>query len=416
MAEAKKVSEEKRAALAKKLDDDLDAFMDEMARRKSSDPAAKKPFNFDEWCKEIDQHPAFMTDLKPNADGEHSEFVQALQAIKYDTGETEEERRETAEGHKIEGNKHFKLKKYRWAIEAYTNGVKVFCNDKKLNSVLYANRAAANKNIGNLRSAIKDCMLAVRFDPQNGKAIVRCAECFLELGYGRETIAWVSKNIGILDKSIEGVDDELRKGQVKKLQEVSCSALKAQEVQEREERKEKMAKKREDEKKLAFMKAFKERNLKFQPPMNLEVPELFDWSYITVQISQINEETMVKMDKRGVLHWPILLQYPEHGQTNMLTDCSELSALGAIVRDCLETPEEWGRHIHYKLGNIKFFVPLDVFDEAILQEVSPKEILKTILQTKDFKIVWGMPVIQIYRTEYAQKSLKALGGGRFKVL
>uniref|UniRef100_A0A1I7YXS0 Acyl-CoA dehydrogenase n=1 Tax=Steinernema glaseri TaxID=37863 RepID=A0A1I7YXS0_9BILA len=91
MANAK-MNESDRAALAQKLDDDLDRFMDELALRKKEEGTAKKPFDFDEWCKELDQHPAFMTELKPGANGEHSEFVQALQAMKYDDGDTEEDR------------------------------------------------------------------------------------------------------------------------------------------------------------------------------------------------------------------------------------------------------------------------------------------------------------------------------------
>lgn len=39
----------------------------------------QKAFDFDEWCKEIDQHPAFMTELMPDRNGEFSEAVQALQ-------------------------------------------------------------------------------------------------------------------------------------------------------------------------------------------------------------------------------------------------------------------------------------------------------------------------------------------------
>lgn len=39
----------------------------------------RKQFVYDEWCKEIEQHPAFMTNLHPDENGEFSEAVQALQ-------------------------------------------------------------------------------------------------------------------------------------------------------------------------------------------------------------------------------------------------------------------------------------------------------------------------------------------------
>ncbi len=53
---------------------------------------AAKPFNFDEWCREIHQHPAFMTELTEADDGECSDAVRALKAMKL---EDEEERAET---------------------------------------------------------------------------------------------------------------------------------------------------------------------------------------------------------------------------------------------------------------------------------------------------------------------------------
>jgi hypothetical protein len=58
-----------------------------------------------------------MTSLKDRPDGEYSEAIQALQALKYDESADDD-----AENAKTEGNKFFKHKKYRWARDAYTNG------------------------------------------------------------------------------------------------------------------------------------------------------------------------------------------------------------------------------------------------------------------------------------------------------
>lgn len=48
-------------------------------------------------------------------------------------------------------------------------GIKANCLNAKLNGILYSNRAAANKQLGNCRSAIKDSIQARRFDPTNLK-------------------------------------------------------------------------------------------------------------------------------------------------------------------------------------------------------------------------------------------------------
>lgn len=92
---------------------------------------------------------------------------------------------------KNEGNKHFKSQKYRWAIDSYTNGVsliinvlhfvlvscyllgiRICCLDRELNAILYANRAAAQKRIGNLRSSLKDCVIAKKFDSSHKKVLI----------------------------------------------------------------------------------------------------------------------------------------------------------------------------------------------------------------------------------------------------
>ncbi|VDK54198.1 unnamed protein product [Anisakis simplex] len=195
------MSGEERAKLAKKLDEDLDVFIESLASQKKSNDE-RKPFDFDEWCRDLDQHPAFMTELKADEHGEYSEAVQALQALKYDQSE-KEDRLEKAEWSKEEGNKHFRFKKYRWAIDCYTNGIKEMSTDRNINSILFGNRAAANVHLGNLRSAARDCVFARRFDPTNLKVIIRCAECLIKMGYGKQCIDWIDSSKTLLDETLE---------------------------------------------------------------------------------------------------------------------------------------------------------------------------------------------------------------------
>lgn len=48
-------------------------------------------------------------------------------------------------------------------------GINQRCADRSLNSILYANRAAAQNHIGNIGSAFRDCFFARKFDPGNMK-------------------------------------------------------------------------------------------------------------------------------------------------------------------------------------------------------------------------------------------------------
>lgn len=52
-----------RSDLAEKLDKDIDDFMDQLAARRKAqggDSASSKPFDFDQWCKEIDAMPGMI--------------------------------------------------------------------------------------------------------------------------------------------------------------------------------------------------------------------------------------------------------------------------------------------------------------------------------------------------------------------
>ncbi|VDM93353.1 unnamed protein product [Onchocerca ochengi] len=280
------MSDTERAKLAKELDDDLDRFIDDLIKQKDLNQP-KKPFVYDEWCKEIDQHPAFMTVLRPDKNGEFSEGIQALQALKYEEDEWED-RRATAERHKIDGNKHFKYKKYHWAINRYTDGINQRCTDRCLNSILYANRAAAQKHIGNIGSAFRDCFFARKFDPENMKAIIRGAECLVELGRGKQCMDWLKISEENSKRKTHVIYNDC-KSDSHYLNELYAKAQQLAIVEERDERK----KRREAEKDLIakqrLLSALKERNINFQPAISFDNPELFEWSQIEVQLASLKE-------------------------------------------------------------------------------------------------------------------------------
>jgi hypothetical protein len=58
--------------------------MDELAA-KSAKSRREKAFDFEEWCREIDNHPAFMKELKKSGEedesGEYSAELQAIQVF-----------------------------------------------------------------------------------------------------------------------------------------------------------------------------------------------------------------------------------------------------------------------------------------------------------------------------------------------
>lgn len=53
-----------------------------------------------------------------------------------------------AEAYKEDGNYEYKRKKFKEAIAAYTEGIKIKCNDAGLDAILYTNRATAHFCLG----------------------------------------------------------------------------------------------------------------------------------------------------------------------------------------------------------------------------------------------------------------------------
>ena len=54
-------------------------------------------------------------------------------------------------------NFNFKCKKYRFATASYTEGLKVKCGVKEVETALLTNRAAAQFHVANYRSSLIDC-------------------------------------------------------------------------------------------------------------------------------------------------------------------------------------------------------------------------------------------------------------------
>uniref|UniRef100_A0A915ES53 Cns1/TTC4 wheel domain-containing protein n=1 Tax=Ditylenchus dipsaci TaxID=166011 RepID=A0A915ES53_9BILA len=392
--------------MAEKMDADLDRFMDELAANRTTNTEAKKSFDFDEWCKTIDQHPAFMTNLNEAAlkNGQYSETIEALQAMKYSNDEEEEEDLcDSAAQHKDEGNKHFKFKKYRWAVDCYTNGIKLCCENQKLNSVLYANRAAARKYLGNKRSALRDCVFARRFDPHNLKAIRRGAECLLEMGYGKQCLEWINSSI----------EEEV----VHSLEDLRIKAKQLLVKQERDARQQKARNSADSKKKQALLAAFEQRQIGFQPALCLDDRDdgLFDWSALEVRIGQFDKVPLVYLDeKTRQLVWPLLLQYPEVGQTDFVTDCFESSPFIEVLVEVLESPAAWDSAHDYRQDNVRLFVALDVYDDEQVREVGFDECLRDLLSLPDVVVARGLPVIQVYTKKHVSDRIEKLGHKRLR--
>uniref|UniRef100_A0A914WBG3 Cns1/TTC4 wheel domain-containing protein n=1 Tax=Plectus sambesii TaxID=2011161 RepID=A0A914WBG3_9BILA len=387
------------AKVAQEMDEDLDRFMEELAANKARNPGPKKEFDFDEWAKELDSHPAFMNDLKPNESGEYSEAIQALQALKYDD---ENDPKDSAERYKLEGNKHFKFKKYRWAIDCYTNGIKAMCSDRQMNAVLYANRAAAQVRLGNKRSAIKDCVMARKFDAHHHKALLRGAECLLDLGYAAQCLKWIAT----CDWS--NADQDISE----KVEEVRRAAETKRAVEERDARKQKIRMEKDKKEKTKLLAALKARGMQFRPKIHFDDVNLFEWSDMQVELPQLDEHAHVYVGDGDALYWPLLLQYPEFAQTDFVKDSCESTPIEDILAKVLSTPAPWDVHHRYRLDNIRVFFGDEYMNQVI--SVPLKSTLGDVLRSEQMTIEHGLPVLQVYPVDYVNSHFECVHGNVWK--
>ncbi|KRZ07728.1 Tetratricopeptide repeat protein 4, partial [Trichinella zimbabwensis] len=169
------------------IDDNNSSDDEEFKRKWNSFREPSEPFNFEQCVEEIESHPAFIKQLSED-DKPMSEAMQALQALKYDSDQPPEE---LAMEYKVDGNKWFLKGNYDIAIKSYTEGIKLHCSDKNLNSILYANRGAAHFLLKNFRSCLKDCSRAKMLNPAHKKAIKRGVQCLISLGEFDAALDWL---------------------------------------------------------------------------------------------------------------------------------------------------------------------------------------------------------------------------------
>lgn len=123
---------------------------------------------------------------------EMSPLVEALAQVKYD--EKLNSKKDLAISYKDDGNNNFKLKKYNWAIDCYSKGLLISCNDPDIEANLYNNRSSAHFFLGNYRSSLKDGLKALELIPTYEKAAVRVAKCYFLLNRFDECVNFCEKS------------------------------------------------------------------------------------------------------------------------------------------------------------------------------------------------------------------------------
>jgi len=91
---------------------------------------------------------------------------------------------EEAEAFKANGNKFYKAKEYKRAIEEYTKAVEA----QPSSATYLSNRAAGYIGAGLYVNALDDCLRADELDPQNPKILLRLARIYTSLGRPQDAL------------------------------------------------------------------------------------------------------------------------------------------------------------------------------------------------------------------------------------
>uniref|UniRef100_A0A667YI62 Tetratricopeptide repeat domain 4 n=1 Tax=Myripristis murdjan TaxID=586833 RepID=A0A667YI62_9TELE len=351
-------------------DDGMDEFIDKFRTHKY-----KNAFNESNWEEEFEKVPMFMKTAPEEIDPKTHPELACLQSMIHDDDRTPEEQ---AMSLKNEGNEYFKEKNYKNAILSYTAGLKKNCGDQELNTVLLTNRAAAHFYLGNMRSALNDATAAKKIRPDHLKALVRGAQCCLELRNFAEAIQWC-------DAGLKAHPTD------KKLQELRAAADKQKRAAERDARKAKAQKKKTRTEKEALLAAIKVR----QHSSDSEDEDggsargLAELSLDGLS-SQEATGAQVFLDPQGSLHWPVLFLYPEHQQSDFISAfCENSCFIDHLAVMFGEELPPWDTDRKYLPQNLQLFFEDE--EKDTLYQVDPETSLLKVLQHNRCFVKAGSP-------------------------
>ncbi|XP_016369113.1 tetratricopeptide repeat protein 4-like [Sinocyclocheilus rhinocerous] len=364
-------------------DDNMDEFMEKFKTQKY-----KNAFSESNWEEEFDKVPMFMKTAPENIDPEKHPDLACIQSIIHDDHRTPEEK---ARSLKDEGNEYFKEKNYKKAIVSYTEGLKKNCMDIELNAIFYTNRAAAHFHLGNMRSALNDATAAKKLKPDHIKAIIRGAQCSMELCNYAGASQWCDEGLRLIPTD-------------KKLQELRATADKQKREADRDARKVKIKAKKEQNEKEALLAAIKERGIKLlkTEPSRHRGSDSEDGdgdggasrALADLELDGISSQeatgARVYMDEQGVLYWPVLFLYPEHSQTDFISAfCENSSFMDHLAVMFGEELPPWDSERKYQPQNLQLF--FEDPEKGNLYQVDLEKSLLNVLQHQRCSVKAGTP-------------------------
>lgn len=383
------MDEEERLKVLEKLQQDEEEFFANLKPSKYQDG-----WNEETWEKEMEEHPLFATKLPDNAD--LPPLVEAMQQLKYDAELNGPE--DLAEQYKADGNNNFKLKKYRWAVISYTEGLRQKCKNLELNAQLYCNRAAAHFRIKNYGSALADSTAASKLKPNYMKAMTKAALCCWELERYQECIDWCKQLLELDPANAE----------MKTLKEKAEKALK---LDERNRRKAELKAKQEAQREAALRSALLERGIEL-PKAKDEELECSSFEALMPTHPALQGHRVHLSPTGDGLVWPAIFLYPEVMESDFVQSFDESSTFGDQLELLFGDPHsqpEWNANGRYTPNHVSVWFKDHFTGKPVA--ISPATTLRTVVFNKRFHIDNGTASFWILPkgTEYEARFLADTG-------
>ncbi|GMM51611.1 HSP70/90 family co-chaperone [Starmerella bacillaris] len=280
--------------------------------------------NADEMLADLNQIPFFMTEFKEG--DEENPQIEALRALAYD-GEPDE----IAENFKAQGNDCFKTKKFKDAIQFYTQALDQKCGKNDIDIACLGNRAQCNLELKNYRRCITDCSRVLDIDSSNIKAWFRSSKAFYLLDKMDECIACCDRGLQV-DSENKQIKD-LREDAIKrkhKLEELEAARIKKQELAAK--------------KKAVLKEAADERQLEFR----YSIQNQDNYKAVELKLED-------SLDPKSTLHFPVLALYPLNMESDIMQDVDENVTIEDILVHLFSTPPAWANN-DYSPENLDVFV------------------------------------------------------------
>lgn len=369
-------------AVEHESDDDMDLFIDKFKTQRY-----KGGFNDDTWEEEFDKVPMFMKSIPEDFDPVKYPELACIQAILHDEDRSPEEQVSCL---KNEGNEFFKEKKYEKAVLCYTAALKKNCEDQDVSTVLLTNRAAAQFHLGNMRSSFNDAAAARRVKPDHLKALIRGAQCCVEVRAFAKALQWC-------DEGLKAHPTD------RKLLELRAAADKHKRAAERDARKAQAKEKKLLHEKEALLAAISERGIKLlrptEPRRGRDSDSDGEDESPSAALSELRLDGLSSMevtgaqvfrDEQGSLHWPVLFMYPEHQQSDFISAfCESTCFVDHLAVMFGEELPPWDTDRKYLPRNLQLYFE-DEQSETLYRVNQDTPLLK-VMQHKRFFVKAGTP-------------------------